>query len=339
MKYPQKMGETIGVTATSGGLDAARDLVRLENAIKNFEEMGFQVEESPNVRKRSKLVSSSAQARAEEFMLLWNDERIHNIILARGGEFLMEMLPYLNLEALSEGSPKWVQGFSDSSLLLFYLTTHLDIATIHASNFTGYCMEPVHESLLTTIEFLKNPEKPFKQESFELYEKEPVCWQEGMELEPYALTEKVVYHNLYGEQDVQIEGRLLGGCMDVLKCIIGTSYDTTKEFCQRYPEGILWYLENCEMPVTELYRTLWQMKEAGWFANAKGFLIGRTMSSAAKDDFTYEDAMHQVFDDMHVPVVYDVDFGHVAPQWTMVNGAFATFEYHDGKGIMESTLK
>ena len=110
-------------------------------------------------------------------------------------------------------------------------------------------------------------------------------------------------------------------------------------FCEKYPEGILWYLENCEMQVAELYRALWQMKEAGWFENAKGFLIGRTMASKEKDDFTYEDVLHQIFGDMHVPVVYDVDFGHVAPQWTMVNGAFATFEYHEGKGIMESKFK
>ena len=93
------------------------------------------------------------------------------------------------------------------------------------------------------------------------------------------------------------------------------------------------------MSVPDFYRSLWQMKEAGWFANANGFLIGRTMSSEAKDDFTYEDAMHQIFDEMNVPVIYDVDFGHVAPQWTMVNGALAKFQYHDGKGIMESYLK
>ena len=341
MKYPSgiKVGDTIGVTATSGGLDAPRDLVRLENAIKNFEEMGFDIEETPNVRKREKLVSSSGIARAEEFMLLWNDEKIRHIILARGGEFLMEMLPHLDIQELKSTEPKWVQGFSDSSLLLFYLTTHLEIATIHANNFSAYCMEPVHESLFKTIAFLENPEKSLKQESFELYEKDHISWQEGMELEPYALSEKVEYQTLYGENEVKMEGRLLGGCIDVLKTIIGTPYDTTKTFCKKYPEGILWFLENCEMSVPDLYRALWQMKEAGWFQNAKGFLMGRTMSKEPKDDFTYEDVLHEVFDEMHVPVVYDMDFGHVSPQWTMVNGTFASFTYHDGKGIMENYLK
>lgn len=339
MNYPQKIENLIGVTATSGGLDAPKDLVRLENAIKNFEEMGYQVEETPNVRKRNKMVSASGITRAEEFMSLWEDENMKYIILARGGEFLMEMLPYIDLEALKVQTPKWVQGFSDSSILLFYLTTHLDLATVHANNFTTYCMEPLHESLTNTLAFLKNPEGAFRQESFDLFEKIPAHWEEGMELAPYALTEKVVYRNLYGENDVKMEGRLLGGCLDALRTLIGTPFDFTQKFCKKYPEGMLWFLENCEMPVTDFYRSLWQMKEAGWFENAKGFLIGRTMSKEAKDDFTYEDAMHQIFDDMDVPVVYDVDFGHVAPQWTMINGAFATFAYHEGKGIMESFLK
>ena len=37
----------------------------------------------------------------------------------------------------------------------------------------------------------------------------------------------------------------------------------TVSFCNQFEEGILWYLENCELTVPALYRTLFQMKQAG----------------------------------------------------------------------------
>ena len=121
--------------------------------------------------------------------------------------------------------------------------------------------------------------------------------------------------------------------------MIGTPFDYVKEFSQKQGEGILWYLENCEMSVLDLYRALWQMKMAGWFEHASGVLLGRTSHQESVGDFSYEDVLHQIFDDLNIPVVFDVDFGHVAPQWTMVNGAFAKFTYQNGKGTLKSMLE
>ena len=55
-------------------------------------------------------------------------------------------------------------------------------------------------------------------------------------------------------------------------------------------------------------------------------------------DFSYEDALHDVLDELKLPIVYDADFGHVAPQWTLVNGAFAEFEYENGKALLKQII-
>ena len=70
------------------------------------------------------------------------------------------------------------------------------------------------------------------------------------------------------------------------------------------------------------------MKQAGWFDNANGFLIGRTAVKKEMFDFTYEDALHMAFDDIGVPVFYDVDIGHLPPQWIMVNGSLGEFTFN-----------
>lgn len=341
LNIPNKIqkNDCIGVTATSAGLEDIAGLNKLENAIKNLREFGFYIKETPNVRACEKLVSSSGKIRAEEFLELWKDEEVKYIILARGGEFLMEMLPYIDKDIIKSCTFKWVQGFSDSSLLLFYLTTNFNIPTIHANNFSAYGMRNLHESMIRSLNFVQSPNKKLVQNNFEMYEKYSINREAGKELESYNLTEKVFYKNLYKNNSEKFSGYLLGGCLDVLKVIIGTPYDNVKNFCNQFDDGIIWFLENCEMPLPELYRTLWHMKFSGWFLNAKGVLIGRTRADESVGEFNYEDALHSVFDDLKVPVIYNVDFGHVMPQLTLINGGFADFSYEEGNGKIEITFR
>lgn len=49
---------------------------------------------------------------------------------ASGGEFLLEILPYIDFDLL-KNNPKFVCGFSDPTGLLYPITTKCDIATIY----------------------------------------------------------------------------------------------------------------------------------------------------------------------------------------------------------------
>ena len=45
-----------------------------------------------------------------------------------------------------------------------------------------------------------------------------------------------------------MEGRLIGGCMDVLTLFLGTEFDGVKAFAEKYQkDGILWFLEACDL--------------------------------------------------------------------------------------------
>lgn len=330
--YPKKIkkGDTFGITATSTGVNDETKLKRLENAYKYLKSQGYNCIETPDVRTNSKFVSAKGKTRADEFMSLWKNENISLIGLVRGGEFLMEILPFIDKDIIKNNTPKWVTGFSDSSLLNFYLTTNFNIATATTTNILKFGMEPLHESLKQQLDILSTS-IPSTQKSFKLYE-EKFSYENEEFNTPYDLNTKVEYKNLYNKDFDRFSGRLIGGCIDVLLHIIGTPYDNTINFCKKFNEGMLWYLEDCELNLPELYRTLWHMKEAKWFKNAKCFIFGRTKVDKLYKDLTYEDVLHNIFDDMDVPVIYDVDFGHVPPQWTMINGSFATFEYNNKKG-------
>ena len=47
----------------------------------------------------------------------------------------------------------------------------------------------------------------------------------------HNVTEPVVYKHLYGKKEDRFHGRVIGGCIDVLRHLMGTPYDHTKEFC------------------------------------------------------------------------------------------------------------
>ena len=91
--YPEKIknGDTLGITAVS--MPANKDKIDL--SIKNIESLGLNVIETNNVRQNG-IVSSNAKTRAEELLELYKNPEVKYIIAARGGEFLMEMLPFLN---------------------------------------------------------------------------------------------------------------------------------------------------------------------------------------------------------------------------------------------------
>lgn len=338
IKYPKKLldNDTVGITAIS----LSANLEKIDMAEENLKKYGLNVIETKDVRNESKnFISASDKQRAEEFVKLYLDDNIKHIIAARGGEFAIDIIPYLHKykdDIEKNNVVKYLQGYSDISLINYYLTTNYNIATLHAENISDFSMKKYHESLLNTIKLLKGDfiNDEFIQDSFDKYQKEEL--EDSLE---YNLTEKVKYKSLYKDNECSFSGRIIGGCIDVITQLIGTKYDNTVNFCKQFDEGVIWYIDNFGLDSLELYRRLLQMKNAGFFFNANGFLFGRTINNISNPDFTYEYALKKVLGDLNVNVIYDVDIGHVPPQFTIVNGSYAKFEYFDNKGRLTQILK
>ena len=326
-----KVGDTVGITAVSM---PAND-EKIDLAINNLKELGLKVVETSNVRSTG-IVSSDGKRRAEEFLELYKNPDVKYIIAARGGEFLMEMLPYLKgHEDIIRNNVKWFQGFSDPSLLNLYITTNFNIATINMENISDYAMKPRFKSLQDSLDFMFKDENEFVQESFEKYQKQE--FEEG-NLKGYNLTEKNIYE--CDTNNVKFEGRLIGGCIDVFNMISGTDLDKIEEFVSQFDDdGVIWYLDNCELAPCEFYRRLWYMKQKNYFKNVRGFLIGRSFMQYNNNEFfTFKDAVERALRELNVPIVYNVDTGHIPPQMYMINGSYAIFEYNNGKGKLTQKL-
>lgn len=126
--------------------------------------------------------------------------------------------------------------------------------------------------------------------------------------------------------------------MDTLCKLLGTRFATVESFLNKYKQhGFIWTLESCEMAAPDIYRTLWQMRECGWFKYCNGIIIGRPDGYKDKRDFTLIDALNQGIGDLGVPVIYDADIGHIPPQIQIINGAIGKVEYADGKATIRQS--
>lgn len=337
MIYPANLekGFHIGVTATSAGFGDEIDIRRLDNAIANFEERGYQVVETPNVRAgNNKGRSSDAVVRAKELSVLVNDPKVRVIIAASGGEFLVEMLPYVDFEAIKI-NPKWIQGFSDTTGLTYTVTTNLDMATIYSYNFGTFGMKNWHRSLSDNLRILEGED--IVQNSYDMHQ--DGYYKRVTGLEEFVLEKKVEWINLYpGKKDgaeIRIRGRMLGGCLDVLRCLAGTRFDKTEEFIEKYrDDGIIWFLESYCLNSEGMMHALWQLREAGWFKYAKGFIFGRPAMYEPLYDITYDEIILSVLGELDLPIILNADIGHKPPQLSIINGAIAEIRSYDKKGTI-----
>ncbi|WP_010277442.1 S66 family peptidase [Paenibacillus senegalensis] len=335
IRYPfLKKGTTIGVTAPSSGVKAElHDMLKL--SFKRMETEGFHVMDGETIWTQNKAKSSPAQIRAIELNKMMCDDQIGLIIPPWGGELLIEILEYLHFDNFKS---KWILGYSDTSVLLLAVTLKTGIATAHGPNLIDLRGDfsdnttAMWQSVLST----KTGES-ILQYSSEKYQKE---WKHS---DPtpcvFHLTEQT-YWKAIQDTDVKIHGRLLGGCIDVIRHLIGTPFGDVPYFQKNLVNNdpILWYLENCELSTTDLRRSLVQMKLAGWFDNCSGILFGRSGANQPVDNYTVEDIYKELFEELQVPIIYDIDCGHVPPQITFINGAYAEIAVGDGKGTVKQSF-
>ena len=338
MIYPKPLepGFKIGVTATSAGFTEGPDLIRLDSGRKHCNDLGYPVVITDNVKSCVKGRSSDGPTRALELQQLVQDPEVRAIIAASGGDYLVEMLPHVNFELLRE-NPKWMQGFSDTTGLVFTVTTNLDIATIYANHFSSFGMGNWHSSLYNNLSILEG--RDIIQNSFE-------CYQDGYQpritgLEEFVPEKEVRWINLYPsmydqDKELTITGRALGGCLDVCLNLVGTRYDKVKEFAHRYRQDkILWFFESYALDSEALTRGLWQLREAGWFEHATGFVFGRPCFYETNTDTSYKDVVLSVLGSLKLPIILDADIGHKPPQFTMINGAIACIRSVEGRGSIK----
>lgn len=324
MRFPDFLPEkgTIGFVAPSFGCATEPYASAFANAREKFAGMGYETKLGPNCLLDKGIgISNEPRLCARELNDCYADPDMDVLISCGGGELMCEILPYVDFEKIAEEKPKWFMGYSDNTNFTFLSTTLCDTAAIYGPCGAAFGMEPWHESIQDAFDVLRG--KTNRVHNYDKWEMESLK-DEAHPLEPYHVTEPVKIRR-FPEREAEFSGRLIGGCMDTLVTLAGTRFDRVKEFCDRYQEdGIIWFLEACDLNVMGIRRAVWQMKNAGWFCHVKGFLIGRPYCFGQEmfglDQYR---AVTEPLEEFGVPVIMDLDIGHHAPMMPVISGAYA----------------
>jgi len=345
MIKPRKLrpGSRVAAITISWGGPGAFPL-RYEAGKKQFEdEFQVKVVETTHALKDPDWLSRHPEARAEDLMSAFADTSIDGIISTIGGDDSIRILPYLDLEVIRQ-NPKVLMGYSDTTISLlacfraglvsFYGPEFMSQFAENGGMFP-YMVESVRKTL-----FSSNPIGTVDPNAA-AWTVEELDWSnpenQSRRREPNPSTG---WNFLQGKGVV--EGRLIGGCVEVLDWLRGT------EFWPGLPEweNAILFLETSEEgpPAAYVGRFLRSLAAMGVLPRLSGILFGRPGGEIPPETFTeYDvvltDAVSQESGLTDLPIVTGMDFGHTDPMMVLPLGLKARIDCDSRQfSILESAV-
>lgn len=303
-----KRGDTVGIVAPSTPPFEPGDI---QFTYRWLEKLGLKYKAGKHISDSWGDMAGSDDARLEDLHNLWADPEVKAILPIRGGNGAVRLLPRLDFD-LVKSNPKIFVGFSDITGLLIPIHQKTGLITFHgptAGSFykSRYTYSYYRKAIMCAqpIGFVSDPEprEPWKPE--------------------YPPGRLVIARG-------RARGRLIGGCMTLIRQLAGTDYEIQTA-------GRLVFLEDVGEEPHNLDRILSQLLLCGKLKDAAGILVGECAScrpgdsgrSAIALSYSVERVLTERLGGLGIPVVYGWRLGHGAEQFTLPIGAMATLEASD----------
>ena len=325
-----KPGDRLAAISLSWGGPGALPLRYLVGKRQLQETFGMQVVETAHALADPTWLWRNPQARADDLMEAFSDPSIRGIISTIGGDDSLRILPYLDLSVIND-NPKVFLGFSDTTV------THLACLKAGLTSFYG-------PSIMTdfaenggmfdyTVQSLRRT--CFNARPAGLLPPNELGWTEERldwavpenQLRRRKLNPPLPWRFLQGEQMAQ--GRLLGGCIEVLDFLRGSDFWPTPEDWQ----SAILFIESSEDGISpaQVGYTLRVWGALGVFERINGLLFGRPGGNPPLEKFAaYDQAILRIVRDEFgrpdLPIVTCMDFGHTAPCLTLPYGVMAEID-------------
>ncbi len=294
------------------------------------DEFGVEVVETPHALRDREWIARNPQARAEDLMAAFADPNIAGIISTIGGEDSIRLLPFVDFEVI-RANPKVFMGYSDTTVSHFMCHQAGLVSFYGPSMMAGFgencgLMPYMVESVRLTL-FSSDPIGVIEP-SREGWTVEHLDWADpANQTRRRALNPPLPWRWVQGEGVAQ--GRLIGGCLEVVNFLRGTSLWPRPEVWQ---DAILFLETSEEAPPPAMLRYALRTYAAmGILKNLSGILLGRPGGQVPVVDFIeYERALLQVVREeeglMQLPIITQMDFGHTDPMFVLPLGVLAQID-------------
>jgi len=285
-------GDTVGLITPGSYLDDEG----LEKAVENIIRLGFKVKMGANIRAKRGFNAGTDQQRLDDLHLMFSDDSVDAVWCARGGYGCSRLLPYIDYQLIKK-NPKALIGYSDITALLNAIYKKTGLVGFHgpvgASDFTDYTTE--HFKALLMQAKNKHQIKPAS---------------ENLEEEELAYHPKTI-------RSGTAEGELVGGNLSLLAAMAGTGYLPDVK-------GKIVFIEDIGEKPYRVDRMMTQLRQAWKLEDAAGIAMGVFADCEADEDdlsLTLWETVKDRTENLGIPVVYGLSFGHIANQFTLPVGA------------------
>lgn len=328
VKKPERLrpGDRVATVSLSwGGAGDEEILWRYHQGKARLEEVfGLRVVEMPHTLAGTQFVYDHPEKRAEDLMAAFADQSIKGIISCIGGTDSIRMLPYIDFDLIGK-NPKVFTGYSDTTVSHF-LCIKAGISSMYgpalltdfAENIemTPYTVEAVRRAF-----FSAEPIGPVLPS--ESWTSQRLAWVEENKNTARTFQPNGPYEVLQGTGKTQ--GRLIGGCLEVINYLRGTSLFPTPDHFDR---AIL-FLETseCESPPWLVEDELRCLGTMGILSRLSGIFWGKPQGEKYVKE--YQDVTRKVLVEAgraDLPVLCNGSFGHNEPKIVLPYGALAEID-------------
>lgn len=268
-----RVGDTIGVIAPASNVNRAE----FEAGCGALRTAGYQVVYENSIFDREIYFAGSIERRVREVEEMIARDDVRAIVCARGGYGANYLLDRINVENIKT-NPKVFVGYSDVTCLLTHfadaglVTFHGPMVAKDWNHHGGVDLESWTSAL-----------------------SQSAAWDVPMNTGAHTLI------------DGEAEGILYGGCLSILVASLGTPYEI-------HTEGKILFIEDVAAKPYQIDRMLMQLKLAGHLNKVRGLIFGEMLDccQSQNQDYTLEELIKRIVEELGIPVAYGVRSGHVS---------------------------
>ena len=265
----------------------------LHQGVEVLQRLGFRVQYTDRIFASDRYLAGSDADRAAELHDLFANPDIAAIFCCRGGYGSQRLIPHLD-PALIMANPKIFLGYSDITSLLLYFYSRCQLVTLHGPAVAGDLFPDMDQAVLGQLKGLLTGD------------------QEAMQLQaPYPESLTVIHPG-------EAAGRLIGGCLSLFVCSIGTPF-------QPDLDDMILFLEDRGERFYAIDRMLTYLKLCGAFEGVRGLVFGLIEPPEVDQNRPYDvvDVITDVLSDLDIPILYGLPAGHCPQSVTLPFGVEA----------------
>ncbi|MFZ0796895.1 MAG: LD-carboxypeptidase [Terriglobales bacterium] len=267
-------GDKVGIVAPASNVK--REL--LEAGCDGLRRTGYEPFYFESILEHDLYFAGSAERRAQELEDMFVRDDIRAIICARGG-YGSNYLPLILDPKKIISHPKILVGYSDITTLLCCMADSANFVTFHG---------------------------PMVAKDFAVADGVDIAsWQGAV-----SGTAEWVISEDSGAKPLlpgQSEGILYGGCLSMLAASLGTQPEIQTA-------GTILFIEDVATKPYQIDRMLMQLKLAGKLKDVRGMIFGEMLDcrQSPDQDYTLEDVILRIVEDLRIPVAFGLRSGHVS---------------------------